>query len=127
MKKFGDRLGDELLNRGMKPADLTRLTGLDSGVLSNLLNNKRQPAVETCKIIAKALEIPLEEVYIWAEILPPKPDRNPYIAAVENLMGDLSSSDNEEVLEYVRLKHRLKKRANVKENTKRNSRRTAEP
>ena len=69
-KKFGDWLSEKLAERNLKPADITRATGLDSGVLSNIINNKRQqPSVDSCRAIAHALEIPLEEVYRAAGIL----------------------------------------------------------
>ena len=107
-KKFGEWLAEKLIERDMKPADLSRATGMDSAVISNLINSKRQqPAVESCKLIARALEIPLEEVYRAADILPPKPDVDPITEAVLNLMLTLDTNEKQDILEYVRLRSRL--------------------
>jgi transcriptional regulator with XRE-family HTH domain len=127
MKKFGDWLSEKLIELEMKPADLARATGMDSAVVSNLVNNKRQqPAVESCKLIAKALNIPLEEVYRAADILPPKPNADAITDAVINLMQNLERADKEDILEYARLRHKLAaERSNVKTDTKRATKRIA--
>lgn len=127
MKKFGDWLMDRLIEQDMKPADLSRATGMDSAVISNLVNNKRiQPAVDSCKAIAKALSIPLKEVYIAAGILPPEPERDPIADAIMNLISDLETDDKKDILEYARLRHKLAtERSNVKTDTKRTAKRIA--
>ena len=127
MKKFGDWLSEQLTERNMKPADLTRLSGIDSGVLSNLINNKReQPHVDTCKAIAKALNLPLEQVYRAAGILPQKPDVDTISEAILTLVLELNSTDKKDVLEYARLRHKLAtERNDLAPVTKRNLGRTA--
>jgi transcriptional regulator with XRE-family HTH domain len=127
MKKFGDWLSEQLIQRDMKPADLTRLSGIESGVLSNLINNKRsQPRVETCMAIAKALNIPLEEVYRAAGILPPKPDIDVVTEAILALLLELKAEDKKDILEYARLRHKLAtEKNNLASATKGNIRRTA--
>lgn len=129
-QKFGDWLSDRLIERDMKSADLSRAIrdvggNMDSGVVSNLINNKRQqPSVDTCKMIAKALKIPLEEVYRAASILPDKPDIDTLTESVINLMRDLQKSDKEDILEYARLRHKLSTdRPHVAEHSKRSTRR----
>jgi hypothetical protein len=119
MKPFGEWLIDQLAERDMKPADLIPY-GMSSAVSSNIINGKRQPAVESCKIIAKALNIPLEEVYRAAEILPPKPDIDPISEKIMNLLLDLQREDKEDILEYARLRHKLAtERNNLAPNRKR--------
>jgi transcriptional regulator with XRE-family HTH domain len=127
MKKFGDWLSDQLKERDMIPADLTRLTGLESGVLSNLINNKRgQPSVDTSKRIAKALNLPLEEVYRAADILPPKPDIDVISQRILNMLLDLPSEDKKDILAYVELRQQLaNERENVASVAKKSSRRIA--
>jgi transcriptional regulator with XRE-family HTH domain len=127
MRKFGDWLSEQLKQRDMIPADLTRLTGLESGVLSNLINNKRsQPSVDTSKRIAKALNIPLEEVYRAADILPPQPDVDTIAEAILTLVLELKTEDKKDVLEYAKLRHKLAtERNDLNQNPKRLARRTA--
>ena len=110
MKKFGEWLSEQLEEQGLKPADLTRMSNgrLDSGVLSNLINNKRQqPSVETCKLISKYMNIPLEQVYRASGILPAETDKDTITEAVINLMSDLQMDDKKDVLEYVKLRRKL--------------------
>lgn len=108
MKKFGDWLADRIRERGMIPADVTRLTGLESGVLSNIINNKRgRPSVETCKLLSKALNIPLEEVYRAADILPPDPDVDVVSQRILNMLLDLPHEDKQDILAYVELRRQL--------------------
>jgi transcriptional regulator with XRE-family HTH domain len=126
MKKFGDWLTQKLIDVDMKPADLSRATGMDSAVISNLINGKRNPAVESCKAISKALNIPLEEVYRAAGILPPKPEIDPVTETILNLLLDLQVDDKKDILEYAKLRHKLAaERHDLVSNTKRSSQRIA--
>lgn len=128
MQSFGEWLNNQLMGRDWKPADLARTSKLDSGVISNLLNGKRNPGVDTSKAISAALDIPLEEVYRMARILPPKSDTDTFIDGVIHLMTQLPTNDKKDVLEYVRLRHRLAREkqtliSNVTKNPKRSSHR----
>ncbi len=107
-QKFGNWLGNKLLQLDMKPADVVRAShgALDSGVLSNLINNKRHPSVETCKLLASTMAIPLEEVYTAADVLPEDREADATTKAVTSLMSGLPSSEKEEILNYVRFRHR---------------------
>lgn len=110
-KPFGTWLSEKLIRLGMKPADITKAVDIDSGVLSNLINNKRQqPSVETCKLLAKAMNIPLEEVYRAADILPDKPNIDTITEAVLALMGTLDTKEKEDLLQYARFKHEQSER-----------------
>lgn len=122
-KMFGDWLTEKLEERNMKPADLSRASGMDSAVVSNIINNKRQqPAVESCKLIAKALNIPLEEVYRAANILPPAPTIDSLTETVIHLMLEMPRSDKEDVLAYTRLRHQLATERSLNNNQKNNKR-----
>lgn len=117
-KPFGTWLADKLVELDMKPADISRTTGMDSGVLSNIINGKRQqPSVETCKLLAKAMNIPLEEVYRAADILPEKQNYDPITEAVLNLMGTLDNKEKQDILEYARFRHKQADRNEAVHNT----------
>ena len=103
---FGDWLQSILDERGMSQADLARRMGKKTGVVSNLINNKRQqPAVESCKLIADALNLPLEEVYRAADILPETPEADPITEAIIALTKNLDPQERQEILDYVRYKN----------------------
>jgi transcriptional regulator with XRE-family HTH domain len=122
MKKidFGIWLEGELEKRNMKPADLARSAGLDQGVISNLINNKRNAGVDSCKAIARSFKIPVTEVLRAAGIIDPEPDNDPIIDNITNLLMDLDTEDKRDVLEYAKLRHNL---AEQKPHNARNSKR----
>jgi len=103
---FGQWLTEQLSRRNMRPNDLVRATGLDSAVVSNLMTGKRNAGTKTCKVIAKALDMSINEVYQAAGLLDPTPD-SPAIKSVVTILSELRPDDILEVLEYVRLKKRL--------------------
>ena len=109
-KPFSQWLSEQLSDRDMRPADLVRASGLDSAVISNLMNEKRKPGPRTIKAIAKALQISEEEVYQAAGMLKLGEDDDPAIRAVVTILRDMRPDDVLDVLEYVRLQSRLKKK-----------------
>lgn len=108
MKTFADYLSEYLTTQKIRPADLARNAGMDSGVVSNLLSGKRMnPSHDSCRAIARALHLPIEEVYRWAGYLDEKPDSDPITDIVVYLMLELESEDRQDVLHYVRLRHQI--------------------
>jgi transcriptional regulator with XRE-family HTH domain len=79
MTIFSDWLTNQLANRRISPAELSRLTKKDQGVVSRLLSGEHKPANKTLNAIARALNLPLEEVYQAAGVLPPNPSNDPWI------------------------------------------------
>jgi transcriptional regulator with XRE-family HTH domain len=114
---FGDWLEKQLRDRKMRPVDLVRLSGMDSGVVSNLINNRRNPGIESCKAIAQALKIPITEVLSAAGIIPEKPTSEQLTDAITNLLAQLDTPNKKDVLEYVKLRLEL---ANNNETDKHN-------
>jgi transcriptional regulator with XRE-family HTH domain len=70
MDNFGEWLAGQLQAKGWRQADLARASGLDSAVISNLVNGRRNPGVNSCVAIARALSLPNEEVLEAAGLLP---------------------------------------------------------
>lgn len=60
--EFGTTLLRILEGRGLRPADLSRMTGLSTGLVSNYLNNKSKPTLGNAILIADALAISLDEL-----------------------------------------------------------------
>lgn len=70
---FGKRLNQILLDRDMTPAELSRMLGWNTGVLSQYLNNpKRDPRLSTAIKIADALGVSLDYL-AGRESPPPQP------------------------------------------------------
>ena len=67
---FGKRLNQILLDRDMTPAQLSKMLGWNTGVLSQYLNNpKRDPRLSTAIKIADALGVSLD--YLAGRESPP--------------------------------------------------------
>jgi transcriptional regulator with XRE-family HTH domain len=66
---FGDWLGEEMKKRHLSNADMARLSGLDDGTLSNLVNGRKRPGPDTCRPIAKALDLPQTFVFVQAGLM----------------------------------------------------------
>lgn len=92
-------------------SDLARAAKIDRQLVSNYLTDKRRnPDVRILEKIAKALEIPPEEIYQAAGIPLSKQSVDPVTAATIYLMRDLDTSKKNEILEYVKLQRRLSKK-----------------
>ena len=107
---FPKWLNEQLEQRDMKPADLSRKSGLDSAVVSNLMNSKRNPGIRTCKAIARGLEISEDEVLRAAGLLQSNSDDDPAVKAVVTILREMRQEDVENILEYVRLQRRLSRK-----------------
>ena len=69
---FGKRLNQILLDRDMTPAQLSKMLGWNTGVLSQYLNNpKRDPRLSTAIKVADALGVSLD--YLAGRASPPPP------------------------------------------------------
>jgi len=108
MENIREFLEAELKKRGWKQADLARASNLDSAVVSNIINGRRRMGEETGKAIAHALQLPPEQVFRAAGLLPPIPPKHSQINELDHLAYLLGEEDLEEVIEYAKM--RLKKR-----------------
>lgn len=59
---FSDVLRSLLESRGLKQADLCRMTGIDTGLMSNYMSGKKAPSLSNAITIANALSISLDEL-----------------------------------------------------------------
>lgn len=73
MTAFAAWLQSELKTRNWSQSDLARATGLNSGTISNLLNEMRRPGDEICRVIAEALGIEQWVVFMKAGLITKPP------------------------------------------------------
>lgn len=59
---FGASLERILANRSMRPAELCRLTGISSGLMSNYVKGAKVPTLTNAVLIADALGISIDEL-----------------------------------------------------------------
>lgn len=101
----GDFIGwlrRELEKRGWRQADLARASGLDTAMVSNLLNGNRKPGEVSCKAIARGLGLPPETVFRAAGILPPINPVGEAEAELGHLFRQATDRQRQEVLRFAR-------------------------
>jgi transcriptional regulator with XRE-family HTH domain len=104
MSSFIMWLEKEMKDRNWKQADLARAANLDSSVVSMLLNGRRKPGEVTCNAIARAFDIPPEDVFRAAGILPPNREKPPGLEEWIYLYVTASEPERQEMLEYAHFK-----------------------
>ena len=62
---FGKRLNEKLSEKKLSQADLCRMTGLASSMISHYCNGQRIPSVPTAVKIAEALNTTIEELALF--------------------------------------------------------------
>ena len=58
--KFNNRLAEILAEQNLKQADLCRMTGISTALMSNYMTGKASPSLDNALMIAKALGITLD-------------------------------------------------------------------
>lgn len=92
--KFADWLEEQMRGRDWKPVEFARAAGMQPAVLSRILNQEREASPESCKAIARALRVPVEDVFIARGWLPAREyaeaegDVRQIVAVVQELPAD---------------------------------------
>jgi transcriptional regulator with XRE-family HTH domain len=102
-----DKLLDEM---GWTSADLSRATGLDSAVISNIRNGKRGTGFDTALKIARAMKRPPEQIYRAAGLLPAAINIDEEMEQIIHEIEKLPKADREEILAFIRMKNNLRKK-----------------
>jgi len=105
--KFAEWLQWQLDERDWNMSDLGRASGMDPAVFSNIMAGKRRAGVDSCKAIARALRVPVEQVFQAAGLLPPKPEENKLLKQISHNASQLSVEEQKDLLEYIRLRLRI--------------------
>lgn len=104
---FPDWLKTQMKNNGMSQSQLARSAGVTRAAINGIITGARGPGTDLCNGIAKALRLPPEEVYRAAGLLPPALPVNPIIKQITYLTSDLPESEQKDILEFIKLRHRL--------------------
>lgn len=107
MERFSDWLLKELKTRDMTQSELAHMAGLGSGTISNIMIGKRQVGQDTLVKIAHALKLPPETVFRAAGLLPPESQTTELIEQIAHLTEELPEQEQQDILEFVKLRHRL--------------------
>jgi len=71
METLASWIEKKIKTRGWKPADLARRAGIPSSTLSRVLNETRNAGPDVCRRLARALNVPPEQILRQAGHLPP--------------------------------------------------------
>jgi transcriptional regulator with XRE-family HTH domain len=122
VSKFSVWLQREMDKREWSMSDLARNAGISRGAVANIMRGDRNPGVNVCEGIAKALKVSPEIVYRQAGILSPAVDPNERAQELVHLFNLMGLEDQEETIDYARL--RLKRQ---EEREKKNAKREKTP
>lgn len=111
--EFAQWLEWQLAQRGWKQADLVRASGLSSGLLSNVMSGERKAGAATCKVIARALELPEAEVLIQAGLMSRPREWDSRVGALVELFQQLGEDDQDDILALARTKYHRNRAANA--------------
>ena len=107
MDEFVEWVQHLLDSRGLKQADIARNQNITTAAVSKMMNRQARPGFEMCAAIAATFNIPLEEVYRQAGLLPTKPSAGVLEERAVYIFNQLPKEDQQDVLDY--LDYRLQK------------------
>ena len=103
---FANWLRNELIERNISPADLSRMMKKKPASISNVLNEKRAAGTDFILAVATALRLPPEELYRIAGLLPRKPVRQGkqemLLHELAALLEQMSPNSQQMVIKLVR-------------------------
>jgi transcriptional regulator with XRE-family HTH domain len=99
---FAEWLHQELDRRALNPSELARRARVSQSTVSLVLNEQKGPGPKLCRGIARALDLPPEDVFRRAGLLPPAPEETPSLREALHLFGQLSEDQQEYILVSMR-------------------------
>lgn len=103
--------------RDLSPADITKRGGLSPSQVSKVLNRESPAGEKAIKSFAKALNLPVDDLYRRAGILPLKPNDDETVSEIVHIYHLLNENNKDDLLDYA--KNRLTKQEREKKNAKR--------
>lgn len=99
-KSFSEWLLQEMEERGLTQAELARMSGTSRTSINNVILQIRNPGPSLCRAIADALNIPPEEVFMKAGILPQQQKPDILTRSILAILDKLPKEEQEEILDY---------------------------
>lgn len=104
---FSKWLQNRLDELGWTQADLARKSGLTTAAISRIMTEDRSIGLKSCTAIARALNIPIEDIMIAAGLLPRRKKEGPLMETIAYLSSQLDEADQEEVIAFIQTKKRI--------------------
>ncbi len=106
---FGEWLSEELKDRGWSKADLARAAGISPPHITRIVNGDQMPGNEVIVAIARALDLPPDEVFRRVAGLPLK-EETPDLGEMVTIFLTVSPDIRREILDFARFKVQQKRR-----------------
>ena len=103
-KNFVEWLDLQLRERKWSPSELARNSGVSQSAISLVLKGDRNPGNNFCDGIAKAFNIPPDDVYRIAGLLPMKPNDDQTVSEITHIYHELTDENRDDLLDYARLR-----------------------
>ena len=92
----------EIEKRDLSLRQLGRMAGVSAVAISNVLNENRKPGIRLCRGLARAFQIPPEDVLRRAGLLPPAPPESASLNEALFLFRQLHPDTQDQVLAMLR-------------------------
>ena len=106
----------ELLKRGWSQSELSRRSGVSPSHIGRFLSEERGVSEESINGFARAFKVPPEDLYRIAGFLPPVPIKTELINQILELTAGLPEKDQQEILNYARMRAQLAEERGRNEN-----------
>ena len=110
MDAFGIWIVEQMEARGWRTGELARAMGANKVVVSRIIHGGRGIGMKTARAMAKAFDMPMQEIFQHSGILPPPPKLTRLGDRVMTVVAGMTPSEIEDLLEYAALIKRRRKR-----------------
>lgn len=127
MVTFPEWLQAQIDARGWDQAELARRSRTTTATISRLLSGSRNPGTDICKLIADALRLPVDEVFVAAGLLPSKPEDDRKVSELKHIYNTLDENRQDEFVKYGRWQLELQEEENKRDGKHKSNRRDPPP
>lgn len=106
--EFGDWLIGELRERDWTQAKLAREAGVSAASISDVISGRRQVGKDLATAIAEALDIPVDQVFRAAGILPKEPAVNEQIEEIMHHVQELDEGERDAVRAFIETLNKIR-------------------
>ena len=100
-EEFVSFIKEELIKRSWSNAELAKRSGISQAHISRVLNGNYLPGIDLLKSFSHALNIPEEQLFRMAGILPERKELEPVNERMLHLFSQLEHYDKQMILDYL--------------------------
>ena len=100
--KFSIWLKSEMDKRDWNQSELARKADVTRSAVNGVLTGARNPGNDLCEAIAKAFNMPPEDVFRFAGLLPPKQKKDKLTEEAEYLLSQMPEDKREQAIRFIR-------------------------